>query len=140
MSTASTMYAYFWVSGFGGAGEEIGASLGLEPSKVLVRDRASAHTPEAAALSSWEYESGLPRDVAPLDAHIEKLLDVLEGRREAVAQLSKQHDIGINCVATHFANCGAGFHLSKSMVSRLAELGVSVDFDLYCYKDEEGPQ
>jgi hypothetical protein len=113
--------AYFWAEGFTCNPQVITDTLRISPSDANV--------------GRWLIHSQIKDPVAPLDAHIADLLDLvgphLSILRETVAPL----ETGINCV-DHFAQYqGNGFHLSTQLLQRLADLKLSVDFDLYGSRD-----
>ena len=43
--------------------------------------------------------------------------------------------MGVNCVADFAGN--PGFHLPADLISRCANLGLSLDFDLYWVEEED---
>ncbi len=124
-------YAYFWIEGFDCAPEEISERLGITASKVHLKGEPLAGKRVRRA-NSWEVLSPLPRGEEVLDSYVEALLNLLEPCAGAIQSIAKECDIGINCVG-YFYSANPGFHFSRSVIGRLDALGVSVDFDLYCY-------
>ena len=110
--------AYFWAEDFACDPQVITDTLGLTPS---------AGGPAA----SWRIHSQVKDPGAPLDAHIANLLDLVEPRLRALRETVKPLETGINCVAYFELHQGNGFHLSADLLRRLADLGLSLDFDLY---------
>ena len=55
---------------------------------------------------------------------------VLKDKRNAVALLDSKYDIGINCVS-FYTNVNPGFYMSADLIRAYADLGLSIDFDLY---------
>ena len=59
------------------------------------------------------------------------LLPLLEARADALAEARRRYRVGLACVA-YFREVNPGFHLDAEVVARVAALGLSLDFDLYC--------
>ncbi|MBW8186720.1 DUF4279 domain-containing protein [Shewanella nanhaiensis] len=132
-------YAYFWVEGFECSIDEISSILKLQPTDFHLKgDLISERHMRLRKRSSWKYKSTLPRSEPFQDAHLENLLIVLKDRKEAIAQLNKDYDVGINCVG-YYTNVNPGFHMSANLIKSYAELGLSIDFDLYnsCEPDSD---
>ena len=110
--------AYFWAEGFTCDPRLITDTLGLIPSA-------------GGPAGSWRIHSQVNDPAAPLDAHIANLLDLVEPRLPALREIVKPLETGINCVAYFEAHQGNGFHLSADLLRRLADYGLTVDFDLY---------
>ena len=124
-------YAYFWVAEFDCEPEFISRTLGLEPSRAFKKgDLVSENTDRRWKHSSWEYFSTLPRTEPCQDAHIENLIKIMLERKDKILQLQSTYEVGINCVG-HYYNANPGFHMSSDLIKKCAELGVSIDFDLY---------
>ena len=118
-------YAYYWVAGFTDP-QEIVRVLPIEPFRIGERENGE---------KLWEVRSALLVNGGFIDAHLETLLETLEDHTDSIHQLSQRYDSGINCVG-YFIDEHPGFHLSADILRRLCALGVSVDFDLYCYHDD----
>ena len=142
MDERRDVYAYFWVEGFECAPEEISKRLGIAPSKVHLKGEPLAGPNRFRIANSWEVLSPLPRGSEVLDSYVEALLNLLEPCAAEIRSLSSECEVGINCVG-YFFSANPGFHFSRQVLQRLSTLGVSVDFDLYCYcakcESEEQP-
>ena len=125
-------YAYLWVREFDPPHSQISDLLGLEPTEAFVegdpwiKDRKRP-------FSSWHLKSPLPRTEIFLDAHIEALFDILEPKRDRLAEVAAKYEVGMNCVGYYYS-AHPGFHLSAEVVRRCADLNLSMDFDLYCMR------
>jgi hypothetical protein len=126
-------YAYFWVTGFDCSIAEITQQMGIEPTRAWNKGDPGTYKRQMA-FSGWDLYSPSPRGDKFIHEQLEALLPVLEERAAAVHSIAAKYDAGINCVG-YFENYSPGFHLSKETVSRVAALGLSVDFDLYCSDD-----
>jgi hypothetical protein len=127
--------AYFFVREFDGDAGKISDLLQLVPTKAWQKDELGiAGRPRA--FSNWELHSPLPRTEVFQDSHLLALLEILEERRERVIQAVSKFKCGLQGVG-YYTNEHPGFHMSSQLVSRIAALGLSVDFDLYCYCDHE---
>lgn len=124
-------YAYFFVSNFAGSAQEISDLLQLEPSCTWLKGELNSRG-RPQAFSRWEFHSPLPRTEVHQDRHLQALLDVLEPRRDRILEAVASFDCGLQCVG-YYTDENPGFHMDAKLVSSLAALGLSVDFDLYCY-------
>jgi hypothetical protein len=128
-------YAYFFVRGFSGDPEQVSARLALTPDRVWRQgDAGAAGKPKP--FSNWELYSPLPRAEVYQDAHLLALLEILEGQRARVLEVIAQYTCGLQCVG-YYTGENPGFHMDAALISRIASLGLSVDFDLYCSCDCE---
>jgi hypothetical protein len=80
--------------------------------------------------------SPLARGESLLQDHIEALLPLLEARASVVKLFAQRNAAGINCVGYYYGS-NPGLHLSAPLITRLAALGLPVDFDLYNYAGED---
>jgi hypothetical protein len=112
--------------------QEITGVLGLQPSKALEKGaRAIVDNPRSAILTHavWLLESGLP-SASSLEAHIEALLDMVEGRADALEQLAKTCDIEF-FLGFSSDNGQGGFTIEHDVLARIAELPIDLSLDLY---------
>jgi hypothetical protein len=131
-------YAYFFVREFEGDAKKISDLLQLVPTRTWQKGEPGiAGRPRA--FSNWELHSPLPRTEIFQDSHLLALLDVLEGKREHVVQAISKFECGLQGVG-YYTNENPGFHMNGQLISRIAALGLSVDFDLYCHCDHEQPE
>ncbi len=78
---------------------EITAALGLQPSRTFDRGSLlSVRNPKSARRSKslWHLDSGLP-DSAPLSAHIQKLVSLLQPLQEQLDHLGKSCSLDVFC-------------------------------------------
>ena len=130
VSSSESVYVYLRVTAEQLPLREISISMGIDPTESWRKGDAGTHNPSRPD-SGWCLYSPLPRSNLRIDEHIDALLPVLEERSAAVRDLSKRFDTYLVCVG-HFTDSSPGLFLSKSVVARIAELGLSVDCDLYC--------
>lgn len=124
-------YAYFWVENFDCSIQEINSILELEPTSFHLKgDLISEKTNRTRKRNSWSFQSSLPRSEPFQDAHLENLLVTLKQRKSTIELLNSKYDVGISCVG-YYTNVNPGFHLSADLIKAYAELGLSIDFDLY---------
>ena len=134
MTETRDTYAYFWTTGFECSIGDITKCMGLEPTRAWNKGDPGRYKNEMS-FSGWDLYSPMPRGDKAIDEQLEALLPVLEQRAAAIHDIAKKYQAGISCVG-YFNNFSPGFHLSRETVSRIAALGLSVDFDLYCSNDE----
>jgi hypothetical protein len=122
-------YAYFAVFG-PDAVEAITAHLGLSPSRIWSKDdpRVKGGTP--LGTTKWVLDSDVGKDRA-WNEHLAALLPILESRQSKIRDLPEGHEATLQCVA-YFRSANPGFSLSPDIMSRVANLGLELDFDIYC--------
>ncbi len=129
-------YAYFWISGAFSA-SDITADIGISPTETHEQGEPMRYRPgKTREESVWEVHSPLPRDEIFMVAHISALLELLEPKKKVIKTLQSKYETGINCVG-YYTDAHPGFHMEAKIIQKLAELNVSVDFDLYCLCDHE---
>jgi hypothetical protein len=78
--------------------------------------------------NGWALNSNLPKS-APLDLHIEKLLERLSPYKDKIRMLAQNDTVQFSCII-HTAN-RPPLHFSKTIVKEIYQLGASLDVDLY---------
>ena len=134
-------YAYLWIEGFECDPSEITALIQLAPTETrkagdLIQGRFERtgqrhYWPKSA----WKLRSSLSEDTTFQDSHITNILDAIEPQAAVLRELQTTCETGINCVG-YYWNSNPGFHLSANLIGRCARLGLSIDFDLYNYPEE----
>jgi hypothetical protein len=109
--------------------------IGREPDEFLAKGSIVGRATVARKRSIWRITSGLA-DTDSIERHLEALLETLERYDTGVRRAAAEHDAGINCAA-YWRTSQPGFHLSELIVARVAALGLSLDFDMYCLGDDE---
>ena len=132
------IHVYLSVSGFEPAPPaEVTALLGLEPTAAWKDgDRVPGRPDARRPGSAWRIQSPPPR-TATFEDQLQALLEILETRADQVRAAAKRYHAQISC-AGYFASFNPGFGLSAQHVARIAALGLSMDFDLYCLPEEDG--
>ncbi|MFC7339676.1 DUF4279 domain-containing protein [Haloferula chungangensis] len=135
-------YAYLWIEGFTCDPSEISLQMRLEPYETrnagdLIQRRFDRtgqkhYWPK----SCWKFRSRLPITETFQSSHIANILEAVEPHSEVLRTLQKSCEVGINCVG-YYWNSNPGFHLSADLIGRCARLGISIDFDLYNYPEED---
>lgn len=131
-------YAYFFVRGFDCAIQQISDLLQIAPTRAWLKDDEGMGG-RPRKFSNWELHSPLLRTEVFQDRHLNALLEILEDRREGVLQARSLYTCGLQGVG-YYTNENPGFHMEAELISRVAALGLSVDFDLYCLCDHEQPE
>ncbi len=120
--------------------EELAEVLAIQPDKSYrIGDRISRRPSSMAVreTNALFVESGLPND-RDLDEHLTALLDRIEGASENLRSLAGRAKMDVFCGFSSGNGLG-GFLLSPSLLTRLATLGLDVDFDLYLPPAELAP-
>jgi hypothetical protein len=126
---------YFAAFGDWSTPDPVSAVIGREPTSFKVKGERINQSSLLRKRSIWAIDSGLPEH-AEVGEHLAALLTQLEAHVAGVRSLASSSDVGIQCAA-YWHTSQPGFHLSRELLSRVAALGVSLDFDMYCIGDEE---
>ena len=135
MPQTDELQVTFKVVGFGVPPEEITGELGLEPSRSWRKGDLCGDRGIACTHDRWELASPLGGD-AKFEAKLVALLDLLETNAEGVRALCERLDGEISVVGYFHETFSPGFHVSDTVLSRLVDLGVSLDLDLYFLGEE----
>ena len=111
---------------------EVTQKLRLKPTRTYEKGehaRTKSSHPATWSASVWVLDSGLP-STAPLEAHIETLLDKLEDHTEVLQELAIENEVEF-FLGFSSATGQGGFTLEHDILGRLAALPVAVTLDLY---------
>lgn len=134
---SSIVYAYLSVSDFTCAPEDVTALIGLPARRVrLIGERTREERP--IDRNTWSSNPAIPPNEERPDHHVMAVLRHIENQPSELADFLRSHDSGINCVG-EFRRLNGGFHMSKQLVARCANLGLWLDFDLYNYAADDEP-
>ena len=125
-------YAYFSVKGEGNS-QFVTSVLKIEPTNQWSQGEINPRNNRPRKFMGWNLESGLD-DTHPIEEHIEKLFEILEPLKNELAELSKSHEVYIQC-AGYFPQSGHGLNVSRSLISKLHMLSLSLDYDFYFVED-----
>ena len=134
---SSRVYAYLRISGFTCAVEDVVNLVGLPSLHVrlagdLTRDG------RVIECNSWASQSPVAANEEQPDYHVSAVIEHIARRPAELVQFLRKHDSGINCVG-EFYRINGGFHMSKDLVGRCADLGLWLDFDMYNYTAADEP-
>ena len=109
------------VYGTGLVPQEVTLKLGIDPSRAT-QDGESA---------MWVFSTkGIIDETAPLEVHIQHIVDKLGPMSEALVELQRMYTTDILCYFASQSDTG-GFVLSTDLLSRLASLKLSLNTDQY---------
>jgi hypothetical protein len=123
------IHVSFGVIGFSGSPDVVTGLVGIEPTSAWATGDPGMRG-EPRRFARWTLASPAGED-APVEDQLAALLPLLEARAAAVAEAARRFEAGIRCAA-YFHEANPGFHLDAALVARVAALGLSLDFDLYC--------
>lgn len=130
-----TTGVYLWVMDYGEDASVVTKLLGLEPTRICIPGQPGSPTSRVPSRHhGWEFNSPLPL-TAHIDEHLEALLQVLEPHAEAIRAASEKFKVGINSYVYYYVDWQPGIHLTERSVRLLADMNLSVDFDLYYLGD-----
>jgi hypothetical protein len=137
MEIETELNVYFGIFKFGDDLSKVTKIIGTEPDKSWIKgEHYSQKFPKAIRTHSrWQLNSGLDKNNS-FDEHIAALLKRLEPLRDKIKILSDQFEVGI-CCAIYTYEANPGIHLSENIVQRIASLGLSIDFDMYCFNEDK---
>jgi hypothetical protein len=134
-STPDRLHVFLGVHDFGQDPAVVTTIMGIEPIAAWAKGDPIPNHPTARRLfSRWALESRLSIG-SPIEEHLIALLEQLEPRREAVDQVVRQFDAGLQ-IAAYFHQTNPGLHIDHPLLARISALGLSIDFDIYCLATE----
>lgn len=126
-------YAYFAVVGLGKS-SVVTEILGVKPTKEFSEGDPNQFKQMRPYKSmKWRLISRLEKEGAihdSLESHVADVLTQVEGFKDKLSLLGDTYEAYIQCVSYH-NGANLGFGLSRSVVKRIAKLGIGIDFDLY---------
>lgn len=122
---------YFGVFGFGDDPSIVTKIMGVEPSRSWIKgEPISDKLRGVQSHSRWELRT--PADPSlSLEDQLVALLPLLKDYKAQIHEVSEKFEAGICCHAYYYEEFNAGLHLSEDTIRRLADLRLSIDFDLY---------
>jgi hypothetical protein len=123
------IHVYFGVIGFSGSPDAVTELLGIAPTSAWATGDPGIRG-QPRRFARWALASPAGED-ASVEDQLAALLPLLEARAAAVAEAARRFEAAIQCAAC-FREANPGFHLDAALVARVAALGLSLDFDLYC--------
>ena len=134
---STRVYAYLRVAGFTCAPEAVTSLVGLAPERIELIGQTSRGGRRFTE-NTWCSRPVIPEGEEQPDYYVSAVLDHIAARPRELAAFLRAHDSGINCVG-YFHRVNGGFHMESRLVTRCAELGLWLDFDLYNYTVEDEP-
>ena len=131
MGQSTETRVYFGVFEFGDDPAVVTRLMSIEPTVAWAK--GDPHPVLRSArwhYGRWELRSSLPLEES-LENHLLDLLPKLESRREAVTEANARFDAAL-VVATYLRETNPEYTLSADLLRRIANLGLEMDFDLYC--------
>lgn len=107
--------------------------LGLKSDKRWTTGQLRANSTISEKQNGWVIQSCLDR-TAPLEEHINHLLDTLRPASSKIKGLSGQACVQFSCVV--HAPDVPPLHFDSGVITALSELGASLDIDLYLLSEE----
>jgi uncharacterized protein DUF4279 len=132
---ANRIRMYFAVFGDWPSPDSVSAVFGRRPTGFHAKGETIRKSAVVRKQSIWEIDSGLPED-SSVDEHLDSLLAILEKHDAGLRAVAGKSAVGIQCAA-FWHTSQPGFHLSKDLLARVATLGISLDFDMYCMDESE---
>jgi hypothetical protein len=140
MSEPNQQYAYFTVTGLFDP-IEVTKEVRVEPTESWQQGVVNPRNGRERKFSRWSLESRLSRE-ADLSDHITDVLDQLDKCRSGFQAIVSRFG-GVDDrfgawmqLVGYFHSYYPGFNLSAQTVKRLAEYGLSADFDFYYLYDD----
>lgn len=127
---------YFGVFNFDADPQSVTDAIGLQPHQSWRTGESGPHRSRRTH-DRWEFRAPTCA-AAPFEVQLDELLSILEARRDRVRQVVESFEAGICCTAKYRDTVNPGFHLSQDVVRRLADLGMSIDFDLFVLGGPDG--
>lgn len=114
--------------------EEVSRALGIEPTSAHRRgEKRGSNSPPSLTGAWFLKEHG--RDAEPAEAIIDRLLKRLPEGPAVWRDLSIRHNIQFR-FGLHMTGWNKGLSIPLKQVTRIAELGASMEFDIYAYGED----
>jgi hypothetical protein len=115
--------------------DEISCALGVQPTSAHRRgERRGSRSPPYSSGAWFLKEHG--RDAELAEAIIDRLLKQLPENPAVWCALSIRHEIQFR-FGLHMTRWNKGLSIPLKQVTRIAELGASMEFDIYAYGGDE---
>jgi hypothetical protein len=131
LASMDRYHVHFQVAEFGSVAEVSGL-MGIEPTKAWAKGDPMprpGRPPFPRPFSRWELAAPA-EPTAEFEDQLEALLTLLEANASGIAKVMQLYPCFISCV-TGYEHFNPGFQLSTGHLMRIAQLGLSMDFDLY---------
>jgi hypothetical protein len=115
--------------------EEVSRALGVEPTSAHRRGESRGSRSPPAPSGAWFLKSH-SHGAEPAGAVVDRLLKQLPEDPAVWRDLRMRHDIQIR-FGLHMTGWNKGLSIPLKQVKRIAELGASMEFDIYAYGDDE---
>ncbi len=118
--------------------EEISSKLQLKPTNGWLKGELipNRKQPVYRKQSTWELKASVSSD-SPVETHVESLLSVIEPVKEVFKALVSKYEGELSIVSHIREDFNPGMHFDSTLIKRVAELGLEIDFDLYFYPEDE---
>lgn len=118
--------------------DDLSARSGLRPDATWKRGAPRGSAGALQKFHGWELKSGIPANADPA-AHVRGLLDRLRpGWEQLKALIRDEPTIDARLwVSQHIENWNPEFYFEPTVVQDIADLGVAVSVDVYCYEPGE---
>jgi uncharacterized protein DUF4279 len=130
------LHLFLAVTEFGDDPKIVTEMIGVQPSESWIRGDPMPNHPTARRTHSrWALHSGLHTS-AGLEEQLLALLEKLESVGDRVRDIAAQF-IAVVWAAAYTSDNNPGFGISPDLATRLGELGLGIDFDIYCLNPEK---
>lgn len=118
--------------------DQLNSMLGMKCDRGYVVGDVRKPTIIREKENGWIIRSRLPRN-APLEKHVNDMLERVEPIKKIVRQLADQPDVEVQfrCVV-ETSSGNPGMFLSRRQVADICEMGASLDIDTYVLPEGEG--
>lgn len=130
-ATKATGYAHFTIGAYHHTLDDISNKLGFKHNHRSFNFsdiRKSSKKPYG--ITSWDYKSSLDEQ-APIAEHIESLVNELYPYKSQILAIGNEIDISYGMSVTGNMPNEYECHINKDTIRKLAEMRISLDFDMY---------
>lgn len=117
--------------------QELGSLFGLEPTKTARKGDEYGILKKTYPWNFWEHRRVRNEDRFIGDLAAEFIATVLEPRKEALKQVLSGCSGEFSVVQYLNNGCNAGFHLGRSALRTICDLGIELDVDIFCLAKDE---
>jgi hypothetical protein len=118
--------------------DEITSKLQLKPTSGWLKGDLipNRKQPVYRKQSTWELKASVSHD-SPVEVHIEYLLNAIEPVKDIFKSLVSKYEGELAIVSHIREDFNPGMNFSSTLVKRMSELGLEIDFDIYFYPTDE---
>jgi len=115
--------------------EIITMKLCVSPTKAFKKGFCQGSSSMPSPHGAWILKVSGESPVSPQE-HLQKLIMMLPSDTEIWKEINRIFKVRL-CVSIHMLGWNKGFSISSGILKKISEIGLSLEFDIYTYDDED---